>query len=300
MKIGLIGLGKMGSNMLKRLRKDNHKIVAFDLNKDLVKKAEEDGGTGADSIEDLISKLEKPRNVWIMVPHGKPTDETINKLLKLLDKDDLIVDGGNSHFTESIKNSEKCKEKGIHFVDAGVSGGIWGLKIGYNLMVGGPEKAVKRVEPVFISLAPENGYAHVGGTGAGHFVKMIHNALEYVMLQGIGESFECMYRSDFNIDLQKVANLWNNGAVVRSWLLELAADAFKEEGNSLEKIAPYVDDSGTARWTSEYAIQNAIPVPTITLSLYERFASRQDNPFSAKVIAALRNQFGGHAVKEEK
>jgi 6-phosphogluconate dehydrogenase len=300
MKIGLIGLGKMGSNMLKRLKEDNHEVAAFDLNKDLVKKAEEDGGIGADSIEDLISKLEKPRNVWIMVPHGKPTDETINKLLSLLDKDDLIVDGGNSHFTESIKNAEKCKDKGIQFVDAGVSGGIWGLKIGYNLMVGGPEKAVKRVEPVFISLAPENGYAHVGGSGAGHFVKMIHNALEYVMLQGIGESFECMFRSDFDIDLQKVANLWNNGAVVRSWLLELAADAFKEEGNSLEKIAPYVDDSGTARWTSEYAIQNAIPVPTITLSLYERFASRQDNPFSAKVIAALRNQFGGHAVKEEK
>jgi len=300
MKIGLIGLGKMGSNMLKRLKEDNHEVAAFDLNKDLVKKAEEDGGIGADSIEDLISKLEKPRNVWIMVPHGKPTDETINKLLSLLDKDDLIVDGGNSHFTESIKNAEKCKDKGIQFVDAGVSGGIWGLKIGYNLMVGGPEKAVKRVEPVFISLAPENGYAHVGGSGAGHFVKMIHNALEYVMLQGIGESFECMFRSDFDIDLQKVANLWNNGAVVRSWLLELAADAFKEEGNSLEKIAPYVDDSGTARWTSEYAIQNAIPVPTITLSLYERFASRQDNPFSAKVIAALRNQFGGHAIKEEK
>ncbi len=300
MKIGLIGLGKMGSNMLKRLRKDSHEIVAFDLNKDLVKKAKEDGGIGADSIEDLVSKLEKPRNVWVMVPHGKPTDETINKLLELLDKDDLIVDGGNSHYTESIKNSEKCNKNGIHFVDAGVSGGIWGLKIGYNLMVGGPDKAVKRVEPVLISLAPENGYAHVGKSGAGHFVKMIHNALEYVMLQGIGESFECMYRSDFNIDLKQVADLWNHGAVVRSWLLELAVDAFKEEGNSLEKIAPYVNDSGTARWTSEYAIKNAIPVPAITISLYERFASRQDESYSAKVVAALRNEFGGHEVKEEK
>ncbi len=300
MKLGLIGLGKMGGNMLKRLKEDKHEIVAFDLNKDNVKKAVSDGGIGADSIKDLVSKLEKPRNVWIMVPHGKPTEETIDKLLNILDKDDLIIDGGNSHFTESIKNSEKCESKGIHFVDAGVSGGIWGLKIGYNLMVGGPEKAVKRVEPIFISLAPENGYAHVGKSGAGHFVKMIHNALEYVMLQGIGESFECMSRSDFNINLEQVAKLWNNGAVVRSWLLELAADAFKEEGNTLDKIAPYVDDSGTARWTSEYAIQNAIPVPTITLSLYERFASRQDEAFSAKVIAALRNQFGGHAVKEEK
>ncbi len=300
MKIGLIGLGKMGANMLRRLKKDDHDIVAFDLNKDLVKNAEEYGGTGAESIEDLVSKLEKPRNVWVMVPHGKPTEETIDKLLSLLDKEDLIVDGGNSHYTESIKNGEKCNDKGIHFVDAGVSGGIWGLKIGYNLMVGGPEEAVKRVEPVMISLAPENGYAHVGRTGAGHFVKMIHNALEYVMLQGIGESFECMYRSGFDIDLKKVADLWNHGAVVRSWLLELAGDAFKEEGNSLEKIAPYVDDSGTARWTSEYAIKNAIPIPAITLSLYERFASRQDEAYSAKVIAALRNQFGGHAVRKGK
>lgn len=300
MKIGLIGLGKMGGNMLKRLKKDNHEVVAFDLNKDLVKKAEEDGGIGSESIEDLVSKLEKPRNVWVMVPHGKPTEETINKLLDLLDKDDLIVDGGNSHYTESIKNGEKCNKKDIHFVDAGVSGGIWGLKIGYNIMVGGPDDAVKRIEPVLITLAPENGYAHFGKTGSGHFVKMVHNALEYVMLQGIGESFECMYRSEFDIDLKKVAHLWNHGAVVRSWLLELAADAFKEEGNSLEKIAPYVDDSGTGRWTSEYAIKNAIPVPAITISLYERFASRQDEAYSAKVIAALRNQFGGHAIKEEK
>ncbi len=299
MKIGLIGLGKMGGNMLKRLKNDNHEIVAFDLNKDNVKKAVDDGGIGADSIEGLVSRLEKPRNVWIMVPHGKPTDDTIDKLLGILDKDDLIVDGGNSHYTESINHSEKCKKKGIHFVDAGVSGGIWGLKIGYNLMVGGPEKAVKRLEPIFTSLAPKNGYAHVGDAGAGHFVKMIHNALEYVMLQGIGESFECMSSSEFNIDLEKVARLWNNGAVVRCWLLELAADAFKQEGNSLEKIAPYVDDSGTARWTSEYAIQNAIPVPAITLSLYERFRSRESNPFSARVIAALRNQFGGHAIREE-
>ena len=300
MKIGLIGLGKMGGNMMKRLKNDNHEIVVFDLDKDNIKKAVEDGGIGSDSIEDLVSKLEKPRNVWVMVPHGKPTEETIGKLVDLLDKDDLIVDGGNSHYTVSIKNGEKCRKKNIHFVDAGVSGGIWGLKAGYNIMVGGSDDAIERIKPVLVSLAPENGYAHFGKTGSGHFVKMVHNALEYVMLQGIGESFECMYRSDFDIDLKKVADLWNNGAVVRSWLLELAADAFEEEGNSLEQIAPYVDDSGTAKWTSEYALQNDIPVPAITLSLYERYASRQDNPFSAKVIAALRNQFGGHAVKKEK
>ena len=297
MKIGLIGLGKMGGNMLKRLKNDNHEVVAFDLNKDNVRQAVEDGGIAADSIEDLVGKLEKQKNIWVMLPHGKPTNETMDKLLNLLHKDDLIIDGGNSHYTESIKNFEKCKEKGIHFVDAGVSGGIWGLKIGYNLMVGGTKEAVKRVEPVFISLSPQNGYAHVGKSGAGHFVKMIHNALEYVMLQGIGEAFECMFRSEFDIKLEQVSKLWNNGAVVRSWLLELAGDAFKEEGNSLEKIAPYVEDSGTARWTTEYAIHNAIPIPAITLSVYERFASREENPFSAKVIAALRNQFGGHVVK---
>jgi 6-phosphogluconate dehydrogenase len=300
MKIGLIGLGKMGGNMLNRLRNDNHEIVAFDLNKESVDKAIKDGGIGSNSIENLVSKLEKPRNVWVMLPHGKPTNETIENLVSILEKDDLIIDGGNSHYAETIANAEKCKQKGIHFVDAGVSGGVWGLEIGYNLMVGGSKEVVKRVEPIFLSLSPKNGYAHVGKVGAGHFVKMIHNALEYVMLQGIGEAFECLSRSEFDINLKQVANLWNNGAVVRSWLLELAADAFKEEGNTLEKVAPYVDDSGTARWTSEYAINNSIPVPAITISLYERFASRQENPFAAKVIAALRNQFGGHAIKEEK
>lgn len=298
MKIGLIGLGKMGGNMLKKLKQNGHEIVAYDINEDNVKKAVDDGGTGADSIKDLVAKVDKPRNIWSMVPHGKPTEETIGELLNNLEKDDLIIDGGNSHYTQSIKNAEKCKEKGIYFIDAGVSGGVWGLEVGYNLMVGGDEYAVKRVEPIFKALAPEKGYAHVGKTGAGHFVKMIHNALEYVMLQGIGEAFECMFRSDFNINLEQVSNLWTNGAVVRSWLLELASNAFKDEGNSLKDIAAYVDDSGTGRWASEYAINNSIPVPAITISLYERFESRLENPFSAKVIAALRNQFGGHKVKE--
>jgi 6-phosphogluconate dehydrogenase len=299
MKLGLIGLGKMGGNMVKRLKKDNHNIVAFDLKKENVDQAVIDGAEGAESIEDLIRKLPAPRNIWVMVPHGDPTEKTISKLLESLNKNDLIVDGGNSNYKNSMENGDRCRQKGIKFVDCGVSGGVWGLKIGYNLMVGGSEDDYKRMEPIFKSLAPENGYALVGKNGAGHFVKMIHNALEYVMLEGIGEAFECMHKSDFNINLQQVAGLWNNGSVVRSWLIELAAKAFKEENNDLKKIAPYVDDSGTARWTTDYAVENAVPVPTITMSLYKRFASRLDEPFSDKVIAALRNQFGGHAVKEE-
>ncbi len=299
MKLGMIGLGKMGGNMVKRLIEGGHEITAFDLKKENVKSAQASGASGAESIEDFVNSLEKPRNIWVMVPHGKPTEMTIDNLLNLLDENDLIIDGGNSNYKSSVKNAEKCRGKNIRFLDIGVSGGIWGLKVGYNMMIGGDEKDFKRMEPILKTLAPENGYAHVGKNGAGHFVKMIHNALEYVMLQGMGESFECMEKSEFDIDLKKVAGLWNNGAVVRSWLLELAADAFEAEGNDLDKIAPYVDDSGTARWTTDYAVAKSIPIPTITLSLYERFASRQDESFSSKVIAALRNQFGGHAVKEE-
>ena len=299
MKIGLIGLGKMGGNMAKRLIEGGHEVSVFDLNEENVKSAVETGAEGAESIEDLVKKLEKPRNIWIMVPHGKPTELTIDKLLNLLDENDLIIDGGNSNYKASMLNAEKCSAKNIKFLDIGVSGGIWGLKVGYNMMIGGEEEDFQRMEPALKTLAPKNGYAHVGLNGAGHFVKMIHNALEYVMLQGLGEAFECMEKSEFDIDLKKTADLWNNGAVVRSWLLELAADAFDAEGNELKNIAGYVDDSGTARWTTDYAVENSIPVPAITLSLYERFASRQDESFSSKVIAALRNQFGGHAVKED-
>jgi 6-phosphogluconate dehydrogenase len=299
MKLGLIGLGKMGGNMVKRLVKDNHDIVAFDLKKENINLAVIQGAEGAESIEDLIQKIPAPRNIWIMVPHGEPTEKIISVLINNLDKNDLIIDGGNSNYKNSMKNADRCYQKGIKFIDCGVSGGVWGLKIGYNLMIGGSEENFKRMEPIFKSLAPENGYALVGKNGAGHFVKMIHNALEYVMLEGIGEAFECMYRSEFDINLQQVAELWGHGSVVRSWLVELAAKAFKEEDDDLEKIAPYVDDSGTARWTTDYAVENAVPVPTITMSLYKRFASRQDEPFSDKVIAALRNQFGGHAIKEE-
>ncbi len=300
MKLGLIGLGRMGANMAKRLMDNGHEIVGFDLNADNVKRLQEQGAQGTGSIEELISKLEHPKNVWVMVPHGKPTEDTIDELINLLEKNDLIVDGGNSNYKHSKANAAKCEEKGIHFLDAGVSGGIWGLEVGYNMMIGGPDDAFKRMDPIFKALAPENGYAHVGKSGSGHFVKMIHNALEYVMLQGIGEAFECMEKSEFDINLEQVSSLWQNGAVVRCWLLELLSDAFKDEGNALKNIGAYVDDSGTGRWTTDFAVENSIPVPTITLSLYERFASRIDERFSAKVIAALRNQFGGHAIKEEK
>jgi 6-phosphogluconate dehydrogenase len=300
MEIGLIGLGKMGGNMVKRLVPGGHQVVAFDLNEENVKQAEKDGAKSAESLQDLVSQLKPPRNVWVMVPHGKATEETINKLLGLLEKNDLIIDGGNSNYIHSMEIAKKCKEKSIHFMDVGVSGGVWGLKVGYNLMIGGSQEAYQRMEPVYQRLAPENGYALVGKNGAGHFVKMIHNALEYAMLEAVGESFECLERSDFEIDLKKVADLWQHGAVVRSWLLELLSGAFESEGNNLARISDYIDDSGMGRWTVKFATENAIPIPAITMALYERFASRLEQRFSAKVVAALRNQFGGHAIKESK
>lgn len=294
MQLGIIGLGKMGSNMVKRLVRDGHEVVGFDLKDENVKQAAKDGAKGANSIADLVKKLEAPRNVWVMVPHGKPTDETIAPLIPLLNQNDLIIDGGNSNYKDSMQNARRCRDNKLHFLDIGVSGGVWGLEVGYNLMIGGAKEAFQRLEPIFKTLAPKNGYAHVGPNGAGHFVKMIHNALEYVMLQGIGESFECMQRSDFNLDLRQIAELWQNGAVVRCWLLDLLAKAFAEDGNALEKVNAYIEDSGTGRWATHYAVENAVPVPTITQSLYERFASRLDERFSAKVIASLRHQFGGH------
>jgi len=297
MKIGLIGLGKMGSNMVKRLKADSHEIVAFDLSSENVKAAVKNGASGAESLQDLVEALTPPRNIWVMVPHGKPTRETVEKLTELCEKGDLVIDGGNSDYRDSKQLAAMCQTKHIEFMDVGVSGGVWGLEIGYNLMIGGSKEAYKRMEPVFKSLAPENGYAHVGQHGAGHFVKMIHNALEYAMLQSIGEAFECLDSSEFEIDVSKVSSLWQNGAVVRSWLLELLTKAFKEEGNDLKNIGDYIEDSGMGRWTIEYAVDNAIPIPVITQSLYERFASRIEDRFSAKAIAALRNQFGGHETK---
>lgn len=300
MKIGFIGLGKMGGNMVQRLLNDGHEVVAYARTAETVKKIEEKGAVGADSLQDLADKLKKPRVIWIMVPAGKATEETINKIAPLLEKGDILVDGGNSFYKDSIRRAGWLEKNGISFLDAGTSGGIWGLKIGYCLMIGGNAEAFVKVEPVFKTLAPENGYAHVGPSGAGHFVKMVHNGIEYAMLQGYAEGFEIMnVKQEFNLDLERISNLWNHGSVIRSWLLELAENAFKKDSR-LDSIRGYVEDSGEGRWTVAEAIEQNVPAPVITLSLLQRFCSRQEESFSAKVIAALRNEFGGHEVKKSK
>jgi 6-phosphogluconate dehydrogenase len=297
MKIGFVGLGKMGMNMVQRLLDDGHEVVAYTRTPETVKKAEERGAIGAYSPEDVVSKLQKPRVVWLMVPAGKATEETVKKFSSLLEQGDILIDGGNSFYKDSIRRAEELKRQKIFFLDVGTSGGIWGLKMGYCLMIGGEKEIFEKVEPIFKTLAPENGYALVGPHGAGHFVKMIHNGIEYALLQGYAEGFEIMYsKKEFNLDLRKIANLWNHGSVIRSWLLELAENAFAKDPN-LDSILGYVEDSGEGRWTVAEAIEQSLPAPTITLSLLERFHSRQKESFSAKVIAALRNEFGGHEVK---
>ena len=286
----------MGGFMAQRLIGAGHTVVGFDASAATRAEVARHGVAPVESLAGLIGRLKAPRAVWVMVPHGPPTESTIDALLALLAADDILIDGGNSHFTESQAAAKRCAAKGVHFVDAGVSGGVWGLTEGYCLMVGGPADACQRLEPIFQALAPKDGWARVGDSGAGHFVKMIHNAIEYAMLQAYGEGFECMQRSEFDLQLGAIAQLWNHGAVVRSWLLELLARALKDEGDDLGKVAGYVDDSGTGRWTVEYALANAIPIPGITTSVYQRFASRQDERFAMRVIAALRQQFGGHAI----
>ena len=298
MRLGLIGLGRMGAGLAGRLRDGGHEVIGFDRSPENVERLVRSGSGGAGSIRELVAQLAPPRAVWVMVPHGAPTRETIESLLPLMSKGDVLVDGGNSHFPESVEHAKRCAAHGVHFLDVGVSGGVWGQREGFNLMIGGPGEAFTRLEPIFATLAPPAGYAHVGANGAGHFVKMIHNAIEYAMLQGIAEGFECLRRSEFDLDLGQIANLWQQGAVVRSWLLELLGRALAEEGNALERIGAYVDDSGTGRWTVEYALEQGIPVPSISTALYERFDSRLEKRYAHQVIAALRNQFGGHAVKE--
>jgi 6-phosphogluconate dehydrogenase len=299
MQLGMVGLGKMGANMTTRLIQGGHDVVVYDRSADAVSHAASGGATASSGLADLCGKLRgSPKVVWIMVPSGKPTDDTIDELLNVLGKGDVIIDGGNTNWKDGLAAYDRCRSKGVHLVDAGTSGGVWGLKEGYCLMVGGDDDAVKACEPIFLTLAPANGYAHVGKAGAGHFSKMVHNGVEYGLMQAYGEGFEILQKAPFEYDLEQVANLWCYGSVVRSWLLELAVLAFKDDPN-LAQIAGYVEDTGEGRWTVQAAIDEDVPAPVITLSLMARFASRQNESFSAKVIAALRNQFGGHAVKSE-
>ncbi|MBV9439749.1 MAG: decarboxylating 6-phosphogluconate dehydrogenase [Candidatus Eremiobacteraeota bacterium] len=298
MRLAMVGLGRMGANMTTRLLRGGHEVVAFDRDPAALQRSAGEGATGASSLADAVAKLQPPRVVWIMVPAGAPTESTISELLGLLAGGDVIVDGGNSRWTDSKLRYARCKEHGIAFVDAGTSGGVWGLANGYCLMVGGDDDAVAKVEPAFRTLAPADGYAHVGPIGAGHFSKMVHNGIEYGMLAAYGEGFEILERSEYRYDLHQLAALWLHGSVVRSWLLELAERALADDP-TLAHVRGWVADSGEGRWTVQAAIDEDVPAPVITMSLLSRFVSRQEESFSAKVIAALRNQFGGHAIKAE-
>jgi 6-phosphogluconate dehydrogenase len=298
MKLGMIGLGKMGGNMTERLMQDGHKVVVFDRSPETVAKYVALGSEGADDVASMVSKLESPRVVWIMVPSGKPVDDTIALLLPGMSKGDVIIDGGNSNFHDTMRRGAELAAKGIEFVDSGTSGGIWGLKNGYCLMIGASQSAFDLCEPIFKTLAPADGYAHMGPTGSGHYVKMIHNGIEYGMLQAYAEGYEILHASkDFQLDLHKIASVWNHGSVVRSWINELAERAFAKEGN-VEALKGFIADSGEGRWTVQEAVDLDVPAPVITLSLLMRLRSRQDDSFGGKVIAALRNEFGGHAVQK--
>jgi 6-phosphogluconate dehydrogenase len=291
MQVGMVGLGRMGANMAERLRGGGHEVIGYDHDPNISQAA---------SLEDLVGRLQAPRVVWVMVPSGDPTEQTVQALAGLLAADDIVIDGGNSNFRDSIRRAEELAEAGIHFLDAGTSGGIWGLKEGFCLMVGGIDSEFRRVEPILKTLAPPDGYAHVGPPGAGHFVKMVHNGIEYGMLQAYGEGFEILGGSKLfpHLDLHQIASVWRNGSVVRSWLLDLAERALAADPK-LEQIKGYVQDSGEGRWTVLEAIEEDVPAPMTALALFARFSSRQDESFAMKMIAALRNEFGGHAVVKE-
>jgi 6-phosphogluconate dehydrogenase len=297
MQLGIIGLGRMGANMAQRLLNGGHQVAGYDRSRDTGKDLESAGGVRASSIRELVERLVHPRAVWVMVPAGDPVTETLRELASLLSPGDTVIDGGNSFYKDSIERSNRMKEKKIDWLDIGTSGGIWGLKEGYCLMIGGKKEAFSRLEPIFKSLAPEGGYLFCGSAGAGHFAKMVHNGIEYGMLQAYAEGFEVLEASSYGFNMQGVAELWNRGSVVRSWLLELAAEAFKKEPE-LASIRGYVEDSGEGRWIVNEAIEKAIPLPVITDALMARFRSRQEESFSARVIAALRKEFGGHQVKK--
>jgi 6-phosphogluconate dehydrogenase len=297
MQIALVGLGKMGGNMVRRLLRGGHDVVAYDRSAEAVAAVVAEGAKGASSLAELVQKLEAPRAVWVMVPAGAPTESTIVELSNLLSANDVIIDGGNSNFRESVRRSGELAQKKLRFLDAGTSGGVWGLANGYCLMVGGDESAFAHVEPAFRTLAPDEGLAYLGKAGAGHFAKMVHNGIEYAMMQSYAEGFELLAASEYGYDLGKLSGVWNRGSVVRSWLLELAERAFTKDPK-LEGLKAYVEDSGEGRWTVNEAIALAVPVPTIAASLFARFTSRQPNSFAMRVLSALRNEFGGHAVKK--
>jgi 6-phosphogluconate dehydrogenase len=299
MRIGMVGLGKMGANMTERLLKGGHEVVAFDLSEESRGAVAAKGAEPAASLEELVDKLAPPRAAWVMVPAGRPTDDTITELGRRFERGDVVVDGGNSNYKEAAPTAERLAANGVGFVDAGTSGGVWGLTEGYCLMVGGTDEAVSVVEPALRTLAPEGGYAHVGPVGSGHFVKMVHNGIEYGLMQAYAEGFELMAKADeFSLDLHQIASIWRYGSVVRSWLLELIERATRD-GAGLDRIAPVIVDSGEGRWTALEAIDRAVPAPVITAALFNRFTSRDKDSYADKLVAAMRNQFGGHAVTLE-
>ncbi len=302
MQIAMIGLGKMGANMTLRLLNDGHRVVAYDLNEDAIKQAEEAGATGARTLDEVVEHMDAPRVAWVMVPAGDPTEQTVQALGERLDRGDVIIDGGNSNFHETMRRGQEVESRGIHFVDVGTSGGVWGLKEGYSMMVGGSEEAVNRVRPALETLAPgtDKGWGHVGPIGSGHYVKMVHNGIEYGMMQAYAEGFALMKRrTEFDLDLHQVAEIWRFGSVVRSWLLDLTAEAL-DENPDLDGIAPYVTDSGEGRWTVFEAIDQDLSAPVITLSLLQRLRSREEEGYTEKLLSAMRNKFGGHSIKAAK
>jgi 6-phosphogluconate dehydrogenase len=300
MQVGMVGLGRMGMNMSKRLVRGRHKVVAYNRSPEKVSEIVKAGAKGARTLDELVERLKPPRVLWVMLPAGDAVEGAVEELGGLLDKGDIVVDGGNSYYRDAIRRSLRLREKGIHFCDVGVSGGIWGLKIGYCLMMGGEKADFKRLEPLFRTLAPKGGYLYCGPSGAGHFVKMVHNGIEYGMMAAYGEGFEILQASPYagGLDFSKVAHLWNQGSVVRSWLLELAEAAFARD-RKLSGIEGYVEDSGEGRWTVQQAVETAVPAPVITSALFQRFRSRAGGTFSDRLLAALRNEFGGHAVRKK-
>jgi len=297
MQLGFVGLGRMGHNMVTRLARAGHNVVAYDRSPEAVTRAGTAGAEGAASLEELVSTLVAPKAIWLMVPAGDATESTVNALAPLLSAGDIVIDGGNSNFHDDVRRAQALATRGIRYVDAGTSGGIWGLEEGYCLMVGGDAEVCRHLEPIFLTLAPKDGYLRVGEPGAGHYVKMIHNGIEYGLMQAYAEGFELMHASPYKLDLGAIASLWTHGSVVRSWLLDLTARALAEDPD-LSTLKGYVDDSGEGRWTINEAIERAVPLPVITASVFTRFRSRADNPFAERLLAALRNQFGGHAVKK--